>query len=159
MAVVVAAVRVVALWLDGPLIVGADPLDGAACVDLAATLRSLRVARRWDSFASIKLLVSIQNARIAFTRSAYHLVRSVNAEEIRVLRIQVAADAFHLTDLRNREVGLTARIDAIEEELRIREEIIDDLRVEVLELNEAVAEARRADRPEPEPELEPDEPM
>jgi hypothetical protein len=156
----VAAVRVVALWLvEGPLVVGADPLDGAACVDLANILRSLRLVRKWDTFASTKMLVGIQNARIAFTRSAYHLVRSINADEIMVLRNQVAADGFHLTDLRNREVGLTARIDAIEEELRIREEIIDDLRVEVLELNEAVAEARRADRPEPEPELEPDEPM
>ncbi len=156
----VAAVRVVALWLgEGRLAVGADPLDGAACVDLENILRSLRLVRKWDIFASTKMLVGIQNARVAFTRSAVHLTRSIQNEQIAALRVEIAAADFHMANFRAREFGLSARVDALEEELRIREEIIDDLRVEVLELNEAVVEARRADRPEPDPELEPDELM
>jgi tryptophan 2,3-dioxygenase len=155
-----AAIRVVALWLgDGPLVVGADPRDGAACVDLEEIMRSLRLVRRWDLFASTKMLVGIQNARVAFTRSAFHLTRTIQAEEISELRSQIVTANFHSANFRAREFGLSARVDALEEELRIREEIIDDLRVEVIELNEAVAEARRADRPEPDPELEPDELM
>ena len=149
----VAAIRVVALWLsDGPLVVGADPRDGAACVDLEEILRSLRLVRRWDLFASTKMLVGIQNARVAFTRSAFHLTRTIQAEEISDLRSQIVAANF-------REVRLVARVDALEEEVRIREEVMDDLRLELAELTEEVAVARRADRPEPEPELEPDELM
>jgi hypothetical protein len=156
----VAAIRVVALWLsDGPLVVGADPRDGAARVDLKETLRSLRVVRRWDLFASTKILVAIQHARVAFHRSAFHLMRAIQDGEIAELRVEIATANFHLANFRARDAGLVARVDALEEEVRIREEVVDDLRLEVAELNEAVAEARRADRPEPEPELEPDEPM
>jgi hypothetical protein len=149
----VAAIRVVALWLsDGPLVVGGDPLDGAACVDLEAILRSLRLARRWDLFASTKMLVGIQNARVAFTRSAFHLTRTIQAEEISDLRSQIVAATF-------REARLSTRVDALEEEILIREEVTDDLRLELAALTEEAAVARRADRPEPEPELEPDELM
>jgi len=147
MAVVeIAAVRVVAMWLgDGRLTTGASLLDVEACADLENIMRSLRLVRRWDIFASTRMLVGIQNARIAFTRSSAILNCTILANHVEGLR----------ADLR----AADDRIDLLEAQVLAREEIIDELRVEVVELNEAASEARRADRPEPDAEPEPDELM
>ena len=140
------AVRFVALWLgDRRLYIGETLLDVQACAELENTMRSLRLVRRWDHFASIKMLVGIQNARVAFTRSSAILNCTILANHVEGLR----------ADLR----AADDRIDRLEALVLTREEIIDELRMEVVELNEAASEARRADRPEPDAEPEPDELM
>jgi hypothetical protein len=164
--VAAAVLATVAKWLgDGRLAIG----DGHACSEHVDVLCAVRITHRWNMHISMQMLVSIHAGRVSWIHSTYLMMRDeqdeaianlevrlrVAGDEVQRLRTQAAADIFHLADLRAREFGLTARVDAIEEELRIREEIIDDLRVEVIELNEAVSAARRADRPEPDPELEP----
>jgi hypothetical protein len=157
MAVVeIAAIRALALWLgEGRLVAGADPLDGAACVDHVSTLRALRIVRRWDLLASMKMLVAIQAGRAAFNRSAYHLMNALQDQTIAELRIQTAADAVELRLLRLQEARLSAQVDRLEDDMM-------DLQSEQAELLEEVVELRareRAPRPEPEPEQEPEEPM
>ena len=142
----IAAVRVVALWLgEGRLHTGAAPLDVEACADLENIMRSLRLVRRWDLSASIKMLVGIQNARVAFTRSSAILNCTILANHVAELRVDLrAADD---------------RIDFLVAQLEGQDEEIDELRAEVDELNEAASGARRADGPEPDAEPEPDELM
>ena len=93
MAVVeIAAVRVVALWLgDGRLTTGASLLDVEACADLENIMRSLRLVRRWDIFASTRMLVGIQNARIAFTRSSAIMNCTILANHVEGLRVDLRA--------------------------------------------------------------------
>jgi hypothetical protein len=147
-----AALATVANWLgEGRLVIG----DGFACFEHVAILRNLRIARRWDMLTSVRMLVSIHAGNVAWIHSTLHMVRVDHHDMIETLELRLRVAGDEVQRHRTQAARDISRIDAIEEELRIREEAIDDLRVEVRELNEALVWARRADRPEPDPEPEP----
>jgi hypothetical protein len=156
----IAVLRTLAAWLgEGRLVAGSEPLDGAACLDHVTVLCSLRSARQWDMYISVKMLVAIHAGRAAFHLSAYRMMRVVQDETVAALeerlraaeqtaeglRRQAVFDNAQMSILRTVEAGLAARISEQAEELRIMEGALESQDEVVADLRAALAEELEMD--------------